>query len=259
MGFFCFFYSTKMISEELTYTRHSSSKLYKFEDREIRRQVCEYLQTFLTDERIARINEVLNLRTRHFTVVMEDLFQTQNISAVMRSCECYGLQDVYVVEGKYEFQIHNAISMGSNKWLTLHNYKPQEHNMQHCISDLHQKGYQVVATLLSEKSCFLDDLDLNTPLAFLFGTELTGLSQEAIDGADIHVKIPMYGFTESFNISNSVAITLSQLVEKLRKSSINWQLSEIEKEELLLEWLQKSVKTPDLLIKQFLLKNNLSE
>ena len=131
-----------MISEELTYTRHSSSKLYKFEDREIRRQVCEYLQTFLTDERIARINEVLNLRTRHFTVVMEDLFQTQNISAVMRSCECYGLQDVYVVEGKYEFQIHNAISMGSNKWLTLHNYKPQEHNMQHCISDLHQKGYQ---------------------------------------------------------------------------------------------------------------------
>lgn len=248
-----------MISDELTYTRHSASKLYKFEDREIRQQVCAYLQSFLTDERIARIDEVLNLRTRHFTVVMEDLFQTQNISAVMRSCECYGLQDVYVVEGQYEFQIHNAISMGSNKWLTLHNYKPQEHNMRRCINDLHQKGYKVVATLPSEKSCFLDDLDISTPLAFLFGTELTGLSQEAIDGADIHVKIPMYGFTESFNISNSVAITLSQLVEKLRKSSINWSLSEIEKEELRLEWLQKSVKTPDLLIKQFLLKNNLSE
>ena len=131
--------------------------------------------------------------------------------------------------------------------------------MQHCINDLHQKGYKVVATLPSERSCFLDDLDISEPLAFLFGTELTGLSQEAIDGADIHVKIPMYGFTESFNISNSVAITLSQLVEKLRKSSINWQLSDIEKEELWLEWLQKSVKTPDLLIKQFLLKNNLSE
>lgn len=248
-----------MISDELTYTRHSASKLYKFEDRDIRRKVSEYLRTFLTEERYGRIMEVLSQRTRHFTVVLEDLFQTQNISAVMRSCECYGIQDVYVVEGKYEFQIHNAISMGSNKWLTLHNYKPREHNMRQCISDLHQKGYKVVATLPSERSCFLEDLDISGPLAFLFGTELTGLSPEAIDGADIHVKIPMYGFTESFNISNSVAITLSQLVEKLKKTSINWQLSDLEKEELLLEWLQKSVKTPDLLIKHFLLKNNLPE
>lgn len=248
-----------MISDEETKTRHSISKLYKFEDREIRRQVSDYLKTFMSDERIARLEEVLNLRTRHFTVVLEDLFQTQNTSAVMRTCECYGLQDVYVVEGQYEFQIHNAISMGSNKWLTLHNYKAREHNMRQCISDLKQKGYKVVATLPSEKSCFLDDLDISEPLAFLFGTELTGLSQDAIEGADIHVKIPMYGFTESFNISNSVAITLSQLVEKLRKTSINWSLSEIEKEELLLEWLQKSVKTPDLLIKHFLLKNNLPE
>ena len=248
-----------MISDEETKTRHSNSKLYTFQNREIRRKVCEYLQTFLSEERNARLEEVLNQRTRHFTVVLEDLFQTQNTSAVMRTCECYGIQDVYVVEGKYDFQIHSAISMGSNKWLTLHNYKAKEHNMRQCISDLKQKGYQVVATLPSEKSCFLEDLDISEPLAFLFGTELTGLSQEAIDGADIHVKIPMYGFTESFNISNSVAITLSQLVEKLRKSSINWSLSELEKEELWLEWLQKSIKTPDMIIKQFLLKNNLSE
>lgn len=233
------------------------SKLYRIENREIRQKVSNYLQTFLTDERKARIDEVLNQRTRHFTVVMEDLFQTQNISAVMRSCECYGIQDVYVVEGRYEFQVHNAISMGSNKWLTLHNYKAQEHNMSRCVKDLKAKGYKVVATLPSEKSCFLEDLDINQPLAFLFGTELTGLTQEAIDCADIHVKIPMYGFTESFNISNSVAITLSTLVEKLKKTSINWELSDTEKEELLLEWLQKSVKTPDLLIKQFLDKNNL--
>lgn len=248
-----------MISDEQTKTRHSISKLYTFQNRETRRMVSEYLRTFLSEERNARLVEVLDQRTRHFTVVLEDLFQTQNISAVMRTCECYGIQDVYVVEGKYDFQIHNAISMGSNKWLTLHNYKAREHNMRQCISDLKQKGYKVVATLPSEKSCFLEDLDISEPLAFLFGTELTGLSQEAIDAADIHVKIPMYGFTESFNISNSVAITLSQLVEKLKKTSINWSLSDLEKEELWLEWLQKSIKTPDLIIKQFLLKNNLPE
>lgn len=234
------------------------SKLYHIENRATRQRVCEYLQTFLTEERNTRILEVLAQRTRHFAVVMEDLFQTQNISAVMRTCECYGLQDVYVVEGRYDFQVHNAISMGSTKWLTLHNYKSKEHNMLQCANQLKAKGYKVVATLPSEKSCFLEDLDVEQPMAFLFGTELTGLTQEAIDCADIHVKIPMYGFTESFNISNSVAITLSTLVEKLKKSSVNWSLSEIEKEELLLEWLQKSVKTPDLVVKQFLDKNNLS-
>lgn len=232
---------------------------HQIQDRSIRAEACAYLQQFLTEERYARIIEVLHQRTRHFTVVMEDLFQTQNISAVMRSCECYGIQDVYVVEGKYDFQIHNAISMGSNKWLTLHNYKVQEHNMKKCIGDLHAKGYKAVATLPSERSCFLDDLDLSQPMAFLFGTELTGLSQEAIENADIHVKIPMYGFTESFNISNSVAITLSQIVEKMKKSSINWPLSEEEQEELLFEWLQKSVKTPDLLVKKFLNEKHLSE
>ncbi|MCQ2272013.1 MAG: RNA methyltransferase [Bacteroidales bacterium] len=235
--------------------KEAPKKLFTFDDSQIRRQVCDYLKTFLTDERIVRIEEVLAQRTRHFTVVLEDLFQTQNISAVMRSCECYGIQDVYVVEGKYDFQIHEAISMGSNKWLTLHNYKQQEHNMMRCIKDLKAKGFKTVATLPSERSCFLEDLDISQPMAFLFGTELTGLSQEAIDCADIHVKIPMYGFTESFNISNSVAITLSQLVEKLKKSDVPWQLSEEESENLRLEWLQKSLKTPYLIVKDFLEKS----
>lgn len=235
--------------------KEAPKKLFTFDDSQIRRQVCDYLKTFLTDERIVRIEEVLAQRTRHFTVVLEDLFQTQNISAVMRSCECYGIQDVYVVEGKYDFQIHEAISMGSNKWLTLHNYKQQEHNMMRCIKDLKAKGYKTVATLPSERSCFLEDLDISQPMAFLFGTELTGLSQEAIDCADIHVKIPMYGFTESFNISNSVAITLSQLVEKLKKSDVPWKLSEEESENLRLEWLQKSLKTPCLIVKDFLEKS----
>lgn len=231
--------------------KETPKKLFSFQEAQLRAQVCDYLKTFLTDERVARIEEVLAQRTRHFTVVLEDLFQTQNISAVMRSCECYGIQDVYVVEGKYDFQIHEAISMGSNKWLTLHNYKSQEHNMAQCIKDLKAKGYKTVATLPSERSCFLEDLDISQPMAFLFGTELTGLSQEAIDEADIHVKIPMYGFTESFNISNSVAITLSQLVEKLKKSDVHWQLSPEESDNLLAEWLQKSLKTPHLIVQDF--------
>lgn len=227
------------------------------DDRHIRNEVSKYLTTFLTDERNIRLREVLENRTRHITVVIEDLFQTQNISAVMRTCECLGIQDIHIVEGENEFSIHTAISMGADKWLTRHHYPAQESNIVDCISKLKEKGYCVVATLPGDDSCFLDQLPIDKPIAFLFGTELTGLSQEAIQHADKSVKIPMYGFTTSFNISNSVAIIATYLIEKLRNSSLNWKLNEEEKEALYLEWLQKSIKTPDLVIENFLSKNSL--
>lgn len=225
------------------------------EDRHLRNEVSKYLTTFLTDDRNKRLIDVLEHRTRHITVVIEDLFQTQNISAVMRTCECLGIQDIHIVEGENEFSIHSAISMGADKWLTRHHYPAQESNIVTCISNLKDNGYTVVATLPGDDSCFLDQLPIDKPIAFLFGTELTGLSPEAINHADRSVKIPMYGFTTSFNISNSVAIIATYLIEKLRNSSLNWKLKDEEKEALYLEWLQKSIKTPDLVIENFLSKN----
>lgn len=233
--------------------------MIEISDSKIIKQVSPYLCSFLTDSRIQRIDEVLNQRTKHYTIVLEDLYQAQNISAVLRTCECYGLQDVYVVENDNEFVIHKAISMGANKWLTIHKYPPEEHNLENCINDLHQRGYTVAATLPSEDSCFIQDIPVEQKTAFIFGTELTGLSPQAISLADQTVKIPMYGFTESFNISNSVAILVSFMVEKLRKTSMNWQLTESEKEQLRFEWLQKSLKTPDLIINKFLSENCLDK
>jgi tRNA (guanosine-2'-O-)-methyltransferase len=208
----------------------------------------------LLPERYQRLQEVLNLRTLHLTVVLEVLFQTQNISAVLRTCECYGVQDVYVMEGDNEFRIHNAISMGADKWLTLHNFPHSPTSKADCIRELKQQGYKVVTTLPSENSYFIDQLPIEEKTAFLFGTELSGLSEEVIALADYSVKIPMYGFTESFNISNSVAILVSHFVEKVRKSSVNWALTETEKLELLFEWLQKSIKKPHLIIESYLKK-----
>lgn len=142
--------------------------------------------------------------------------------------------------------------MGANKWLTISNYPKSNNNLNDCILNLKSKGYTIVATLPVEESFFLNQLPITDKTAFLFGTELTGLSDVAIKLADKCVKIPMYGFTESYNISNSVAIILSNFIEKLRISTIQWHLSPIEKEELLLEWLQKSVKNPKLIIENFL-------
>ena len=221
-------------------------------DTETRRKLIEHLSQFVTEPRKARLEEVLNNRTRHITVVLEDLYQTQNISAVMRSCECYGIQDAYIVENRNEFEIHKDISMGADKWLTLHHYPHAEHNMKQCIDDLHAKGYTVVATLPDEKKTTIQDLSIDRKTAFLFGTELTGLSEEAVRYADCNALIPMYGFTESFNISNSAAIILSNFSERLRHSDVDWHLGEDEREALYFDWLQKSIRDPEAIIRHYL-------
>ncbi len=223
----------------------------------IRQELILHLEQFVTEPRQARLKEVLHLRTRHIAVVLEDLYQTQNISAVMRSCECYGVQDAYIVENRNEFNVHKDISMGADKWLTLHHYPYAEHNMKQCIDDLHTKGYTVVATLPDEKQKTIFDIAVAQKTAFLFGTELTGLSEEAVACADYNVLIPMYGFTESFNISNSAAIILSHASERLRHSDVAWQLTDDEHADLYLEWLQKSIRNPEPIVRDFLAKHTM--
>ena len=231
--------------------------MVKIEDNELRDKVVEYLQQFVTESRQARLKEILQNRTRHVTVVLEDLFQAQNISAVLRTCDCYGVQDVHVIQHRNAFEANKDISMGADKWLTIHHYPHSDHNVKECIDRLHEQGYWVAATLPDEKRRTIFDLPVEQKTAFLFGTELTGLSEEAVKYADGNVLIPMYGFTESFNISNSAAIILSHFAEKMRHSDVKWQLSDEEKSELYFEWLQKTVKDPDGLIRQYYSRSNL--
>ena len=231
--------------------------MMKIEDLSLRGKITEYLRQFVTESRQTRLAEILGNRTRHVTVVLEDLFQAQNISAVLRTCDCYGVQDVYVIQHRNEFEANKEISMGADKWLTIHEFPQNEHNVKECIDRLHEQGYWVAATLPDEQKRTIFDLPVEQKTAFLFGTELTGLSEEAIKYADGNVLIPMYGFTESFNISNSAAIILSHFTEKMRHSSVKWQLSDEEKEELYFEWLQKSVKDPDGLIRQYFSRSDL--
>lgn len=221
----------------------------QIEDKNLRAKLIEGLEQFVTEERKERLLSVLDNRTRHITVVLEDLYQTQNISAVMRSCECYGIQDAYIVENRNTFEIHKDISMGADKWLTLHHYPHSEHNVKQCIDDLHARGYTVIATLPDEKRTTIMDLPVERKTAFLFGTELTGLSEEAVRYADGAALIPMYGFTESFNISNSAAIILSHFSERLRHSEVDWKLTPDEREELYFKWLQKSIRNSESLIR----------
>ncbi len=211
-------------------------------------EILNYLEHYLTEERKNRIETVLLKRTRHFTVVTEDVFQMHNTSAVMRSCEIFGIQDLYAISERHRLKMDKEIAMGAQKWIDLYTYE----NRKKCLDDLKLKGYQIIATTPHNDSCFLDDFDVTQKSAFVFGTERDGISPEIMQRADGFLKIPMRGFTESFNISVSAAIILQTLTQKLENSTINWQLTEKEIFEKRLDWTKKSIRSVDQILERYL-------
>ena len=197
-----------------------------------------YLEGFLTDNRKAKFLKVLENRTNHFTVAIEDVFQLHNTSAVMRSCEVFGVQQLNVIEEKFGKSIDKEIAMGAQKWVDVNRYE----SIANCVESLKNKGYQIIATTPHENDCLMDDFDISKPSALFFGTERDGLSEEVMKNADGFLKIPMVGFTESLNISVSAAIIIQNLTNRLRNSNINWQLSEQEILEKRLAWARNSIK-----------------
>jgi tRNA (guanosine-2'-O-)-methyltransferase len=197
-----------------------------------------FLENILTDNRKERFLQVLSKRTNHFTIAMEDIFQLHNTSAVMRSCEVFGIQQLNVIEERYTKSIDKEIAMGAQKWVDVNRFN----SISGCISDLKSKGYQIIATTPHENDCDLDDFDISKPSALFFGTERDGLSEEVLQNADGFLKIPMAGFTESLNISVSAAIIIQNLMSRLHKSDIEWQLSEEEILEKRLLWAKNTIK-----------------
>ena len=200
--------------------------------------LLNYLEGFLTENRKERFLKVLENRTNHFTIAMEDVYQLHNTSAVMRSCEVFGIQELNVVEQKFGKRIDTEIAMGAQKWVDVNRFN----SIQNCIDSMKSKGYQIIATTPHNDSCLLHEFDITKPSAIFFGTERDGLSQEVIDQADGYLKIPMVGFTESLNISVSAAIIIQDITNRLRQSDINWQLTAEELLEKRLEWARNSIK-----------------
>ncbi|REH01921.1 TrmH family RNA methyltransferase [Flavobacterium aquicola] len=197
-----------------------------------------FLENILTDNRKERFLNVLESRTKHFTIAVEDVFQMHNASAVMRSCEVFGIQELHVIEERYGKRIDKEIAMGAQKWVDISTYD----SVTNCIDTLKDKGYQIIATTPHENDCLLEDFDISKPSALFFGTERDGLSDEIIRRADGFLKIPMVGFTESLNISVSAAIIIQNLTNRLRNSDIDWQLTEKDILEKRLDWAKKSIK-----------------
>lgn len=220
------------------------------------KKLLEHLLGYLTPQRIKLFEKNLDMRTKFLTVVLENIYQAQNASAVLRTCDCFGIQDVHIIENYNSFQINKEVAMGASKWLSLHKYNEKKDNSVEAIRSLKSKGYRIVATTPHTNDTELENFDISKQkTALVFGSEKPGLTDKIMQEADEFLKIPMYGFTESFNISVSAAIILHHLTLKMKNTDgLKWQLSQAEKDEIKYEWARNSIKRCDLIEKHFLEK-----
>ena len=217
-----------------------------------RQELTDLLASYITEHKIELMNEVLAKRTRYITVALEDIYQPQNASAVVRTADCFGIQDVHVIEGRNIYDPNPQVLQGSGKWVDVIKYEGGGNNTAACFSKLKQDGYKIIGTTPHREGISLPDFVVDQPTALVFGTEEKGLSDYAMEHVDEYMRIPMYGFTESFNLSVSAAICLSQLTSTLYKSELDYRLTEDEKTDLRLQWYKKVVRRSDAIINEYL-------
>lgn len=210
-------------------------------------ELLTYLEDFISEERKERFLSILKNRTNYITVAIEDVYQMHNTSAVIRSCESFGIQEAHVIEGRFGKRLDKNIAMGAQQWVDIYRYNTSTE----AIDILRKDGYKIVATSPHADSSLLTDYHMDSPIVLFFGTEKEGLSKEVLDKADMLLKIPMVGFTESLNISVSAAIILQDLTSKLRKSELSWQLTEEEILQKRLDWTKKSIKSIEEILIRF--------
>jgi tRNA (guanosine-2'-O-)-methyltransferase len=217
-------------------------------------RLFQHLAQFVSDHKKDFVEKVLNERTRYLTIVLENIYQSQNASAVLRTCECLGIQDIHIVENTAKYHLNVRVLKGADKWLNLERYRSKGvNNTETCFAKLRKNGYKILVADPSVDGIAIDDINVcENKLAVVFGNELRGASDYALDQADQKIRIPMYGFTESLNISVSVAICLNTLLNKLRQTESSICLSEEEKEIIKLSWYKKIVKHSDILEREFL-------
>jgi len=215
------------------------------------KDLIAFLKQFVTEERFQKFQETIRFRTRHITIALEDIFQSHNASAVLRTCDCFGIQDVHIIENRNKYEVNPDVALGASKWLTLMKYNGTGNNTVACLTHLKKQGYRLVATTPHKNGFIPETLPLDHKTALIFGTELAGLTSAAQDLADDCIRIPMVGFTESLNISVSAAILIQNLTNRMRASSFPWQLTEQEKDQIMLVWLKQSIKKSEMIIKGF--------
>jgi tRNA (guanosine-2'-O-)-methyltransferase len=200
--------------------------------------LLHYLASFLSDHKRDLLPRLLLNRTRHLSVVLEDIHKPHNASACLRSCDCFGVQDVHIIENYNEYKVADSIALGASQWLTTRQYNAEGgKNTEACLQALRDDGYSIVMTSPHKADCDLESFDVNQKTALVFGNEKSGASSVVREMSDHVMRVPIHGFTESFNISVAVAVVLHHLVWRMRELDLNWKLTTAERDELLSEWV----------------------
>ncbi len=220
---------------------------------EERVRLTNYLGDYVSEHKKSLIEEKLIQRTRFITVVLEDIFNPHNASAVIRSCDCFGIQDLHVIEQRNQYRVNPGVTRGGSKWVDLFRYNnPDQKNAKVCLETLKKLGYRIVAVTPDPASLPIKSFQPEGPIALVFGTEMEGLTDYVIQHADNFIRIPMKGFTGSFNVSVCVALCLYELTGRLESTGLDWHLDETQITEIRLNWYRKVVNRSDLLEKEFI-------
>ncbi|MBS1646512.1 MAG: RNA methyltransferase [Bacteroidetes bacterium] len=209
-----------------------------------------HLKPMISDNRLQRFEEVLEQRIGHMHIVLEDIYQAHNASAVLRSVDCFGIQNVHLIENKNHYKVSDDVALGASQWLSIHRHK----NTKATLQAFKQQDYKIAATTPHQNDKTIYDFDISQKFMLVFGTEKEGISNEVLEAADEFIKIPMYGFTESFNISVCAAMCMNEFSNKIRKQVPNPYLSEDEKQDIYIQWLLQSIRKSEVVLKDFLKK-----
>lgn len=221
--------------------------------------ILDYFQQFMSGHKIDLFEQKVLDRTRHFTLVLEDLFHPHNASAILRTCDCMGIQDVHMIENNHQFKNEKDISLGSRKWLNIQRYNDSDLSSPSCINQLKEKGYTIAVLSPHHNDVTIDQYPVENKTAFILGAEKHGLTEYSLNNADYHVKVPMHGFTESYNVSITAALSMYEMTQRMRSSSLDWHLSSEEQWRVKLSWTLRTIRSSRDIVKKYVKENPQAE
>lgn len=211
----------------------------------------EYLQQFLTDERLEKINRFAPESSDFVLPVIEDVYQFRNAAAIVRSVEACGFHKIVAMESENQFNPNLRVTKGAETWVDVERLP---HSLD-SIKQIKNRGYKIVAVSPEKNATLLSDFQMTEPVALVFGTEAEGVTDEILDFSDETLAIPMYGFTRSFNVSVAAAICVYDLKQKLMRSNLDYKLSEEKLWGMKVRWAVNSLQSGEQILAKYLREN----
>ena len=212
----------------------------------------EYLQQFLTEERLRKIEHFAPESSDFVLPVLEDVYQFRNAAAIVRSVEACGFHKVVALQEENNFEPNLKVTKGADTWVEV---EKLPRNME-SFQKIKDKGYKIVVVSLENNAKMLPDYEITEPIALVFGTEMEGVSQEILDFADETLAIPMYGFTRSFNVSVAASLCMYELKQKLMKSNIDYKLNDEKLLKMKIRWAVNSIKSGEQILAKYVRENS---